>query len=89
MLDPFNGQWNVKLATVRTLGIIRFLQKFLKIEDDVTEGEVLLELQQFEDESASTDSVDITTDSPPYHYSPVTTGNEGRWNFATWSDNHI
>lgn len=86
MLDPFNGKWSVKVATVKTLGIIRFLQKFLKIDDDIVEGETLLELQQFEDNSESTDDVvALTTDSPPYHYSPVTTGNEGRYNFATWS----
>lgn len=85
MTSPFTGQWNVKLATVRTLGIIRFLQKFLKIEDEITEGEVLLELLQFEDESASTDSVAITTDDPPYKWADaVDPDDEGKWNFFTW-----
>jgi hypothetical protein len=87
MLDPFNGQWNVKLATVRTLGIIRFLQKFLKIDDEVTEGEILLELQQFEDESASTDDVTtpVTHTSQDYYWGDDDEEDtDGFWDFSTW-----
>lgn len=85
MVDPFNPKWNVKIATTRTLGIIQFLQKYLVIEDDIKEGETLLELQQLADSSESTDSVTIITDSPPYHYGPVVAGNEARYNFATYT----
>jgi hypothetical protein len=87
MKDPFNGKWSVKLATVRTLGIIRFLQKYLRIEDDVTEGEVLLELQQFEDESASTDSVDdlTTRTSQDYYWGDDTAqAYDSYWDFSTY-----
>ena len=85
MIDPFNGQWNVKIATVRTLGIIRFLQKYLKIEDKIVEGEVLLELQQFDDTSTSSDTVTVTTKTPPYYWEDVTGGKNGIvWNKFTW-----
>jgi len=85
MLDPFNGQWNVKLATVRTLGIIRFLQKYLKIEDDVTEGEVLLELMEFNDQTEVTGAIQsITTVAPPYKWADAD-DSEGKWNLFTWA----
>jgi hypothetical protein len=85
MLDPFNGKWSVKLATVRTLGIIRFLQKYLKIEDDVTEGEVLLELMEFNDQTEVTGAIQsITTVAPPYKWADAD-DSEGKWNLFTWA----
>jgi hypothetical protein len=86
MKTPFLGKWSVRVATVRTLTIIRFLQKFLRIEDDVVEGEVLLELQQYADTSADEDSVEaITTREPPYLWADATDpDDEGKWNFFTW-----
>lgn len=41
---------------------------------------VLVDAFSFSDEIVST-----SVDSPPYHYGPVTTGNEGRYNFATYT----
>jgi hypothetical protein len=87
MISPFAGQWSVKLATVKTLGIIRFLQKYLKIEDEIVEGETLLELQQFADESADSDSVDsITTHtSQDYYWGDDTTQSyDSFFDFSTW-----
>jgi hypothetical protein len=86
MRTPFEGQWSVKLATVRTMGIIRFLQQYLKIEDEIVEGDVLLELQQYADASESTDDVvAITTRAINYKWADATNpAEEGKWNFATW-----
>jgi hypothetical protein len=81
MLDPFSCQWSAKIATTKTLGIIQILQKFLIQEDNIREGETLLELQQFIDSSESTDSSAITnTTSPPYLWDDPGM----RWNFFTW-----
>jgi len=46
------------------------IQRFRKVDDAFS----------FSDEIVSQ-----TSDSAPYHYGPVTTGNEGRYNFATYT----
>lgn len=87
MKSPLLGKWSIKLATVKTLGIIRFLQKYLKIEDEIVEGETLLELQQFTDESADSDSVDsITTHtSQDYYWGDDTVhAYDSYWDFSTY-----
>lgn len=87
MIDPFNLQWSVKIATARTLGIISFLQKFLTKEDEIREGETLLELQQHTDVTEVNSSIQsIATREPPYLYADATNpANEGKWNLATWA----
>jgi len=86
MKTPFEGQWSVKVATVKTLGIIRFLQRYLKIEDEITEGETLLELMEFADTSEVSASIQsITTRAHPYLYADATDpDDEGKYNLATW-----
>jgi len=81
MRSPNDAVWSVRVATSRTIGIIAFLQKFLVQKDDVKEGETLLELMQYQDASADTASVSITTASPPYEYDDA----GSRYGFATWS----
>jgi hypothetical protein len=86
MRTPFEPRWSVKIATVKTLGIIRFLQKYLKIEDEITEGETLLELQEYNDHTECGESHSITTDTPPYKWADATdTDDEGKWNKMTWA----
>ncbi len=87
-LDPFNAEWQVKIATAKTLGIIKFLQRLLLVNDDIQEGEQLLSLILFGDsvEMSDTLTFPVETSQPPYYYADATVnGNEGRWNFSTWS----
>lgn len=79
--------YNVKIATTRTLGIIQFLQRYLLKDEDVKQGETLLELLEFSDDSEITDTLDsITTREPPYLYADATDpADEGKWNLATWA----
>jgi len=59
-----------------------------KERDNVTisPDEVIQRFRQLDDTLGITDEiVSVDTDSPPYHYGPVTTGNEGKYNFATYT----
>ncbi len=63
-----DGVWSVKLATMRTVGIIEFLQRMLR-NNGASEGEneLLLTFLQYADEAeADDDAPVITTTSPPY-----------------------
>jgi len=81
-------QYQVKLASVKTLGIVRFLQRLLKSKEVVIEGETLAEILNFDDAMEMSDTLTIPSRSTsgPYYYSPLDEEtNEGRWNFATWA----
>ena len=87
MQTPFRPVWKVKLATVRTLGIIQFLQDLLLVNEPLNEAEILLELFNFFDNFEMEDQLNSTflLDSPPYRYADAVDPNdEGTWNFATW-----
>lgn len=52
----------------------------------ISPDEVIQRFRNAYDEfSVADELVEITVDSAPYHYGPVTTGNEGKYNFATYT----
>jgi len=66
---PFDGEWQVELATLRTITLIDFLQNQIR-DRGVREGEseTLLTFLQFEDSATASDIIDnISVTSPPYH----------------------
>ena len=80
--------YRVRLATLRTIGIIEFLQDLVK-EKGVREGEsvTLLNFRTIDDEASAEDSiVSITSTSPPYVITDsdgnVTTGTAAKVNFS-------
>lgn len=81
--------YEVKFATLKTLGIIDFLQQRV-LDEEITENELetLLNYFQLEDSFNVSDSIGTpTTSSPPYKWSndAETTPNRLRWNLGTWS----
>ena len=76
--------YTVKLATLKTIGIIEVLQRLLR-NRSLTELEdaVLLTLQEYDDSASGDDdfdgSTDITTTSPPYVWGTM------KWGYFTWS----
>jgi hypothetical protein len=83
------GEYLVRLATLRTVTLVELLQNMLK-EKGVKEGEseTLLTFIDFADEGTGTDAIeDITVSSPPYHITDsdgnVTTGTPALVNFST------
>ena len=93
-----SGVWNVELATLRTLGIINFLQFLLK-DKGVREGEseTLLTFLNFDDSVGVTDNFEILdSSSPPYMWMPTDPADDqsiidanptktpARWNYSTW-----
>tara|TARA_R100001143_G_scaffold63549_1_gene71782 strand:- start:8933 stop:10462 length:1530 start_codon:yes stop_codon:yes gene_type:complete len=55
-------------------------------EIEISPNEVLQRFRKVSDAfSFSDEVVSKTSDSPPYHYGPVTTGNEARYNFSTYT----
>lgn len=101
MRTPEDGEWTVQLATLRSVGIIDFLQNLLK-DRGISEGEseTLLTFLHFEDEAEATDELTtpFTKTSPPYMWMPEDESDDAatiaanptktpiRWNFWTWSD---
>jgi hypothetical protein len=99
MRTPEEGEWTVKLATLRTIGIIDFLRALLR-RDDVkeNENETLLTLLQFTDEATAGDVLTFPAEitSPPYIWlsddpgeDATTIANAGglppiKWNYWTW-----
>ena len=86
-----DGMWNVRLATLRTVGIIEFLQRILRDNRQSTttsDAEFLLSFYQFDDSADADDALgSITTTSPPYKWedTPATPQtNPIRWNKFTW-----
>lgn len=55
-------------------------------EIEISPNEVIQRFRKVDDAfSMSDEIVSQTSDSAPYHYGPVTLGNEGRYNFATYT----
>lgn len=53
---------------------------------EISPDEVIQRYRNLKDDFNVTDEItEQTSDSAPYHWSPVTTGNPGNWNFFTWS----
>jgi len=98
--DVEEGEWTVELATLRSIGIIDFLQNLLK-DKGISEGEseTLLTFLQFDDEVEATDDLTLPseTTSPPYMWMSDDPGDDAttiannptktpiKWNFWTWS----
>lgn len=84
-----DGMWKIRLATLRTVGIIEFLQRMLRNNGDSEgENELLLSFYNFDDELSIADSftLPVAVTSPPYkYYSGTPTGDIGKWNFSTWA----
>jgi len=80
----------VKLASVKTLGIVRFLQRLLKSKEVVIEGETLTEILTFDDAMDVSDSLsaEARQTTGPYYWTDETEtsgdGEEMRWNFFVW-----
>jgi len=74
----------VKLASVKTLGIVRFLQRLLKSQEVVIEGETLTEILTFDYAMAVSDSLDAEARQTTGPYTWATGTNDAKWNFATW-----
>lgn len=99
MRTPEDGEWQVTLATLRTIGIIEFLQSLLK-EKGVADlsSDILLAFQDFTDMVHVNDVVPITINvtSAPYMWMPEDPGDDAAtisanpdktpavWNFFTW-----
>jgi len=89
--SPNKAVWNVKLATMRTVGIIKVLQDLIKFREYRTfDPDNLLSLIQFQDLARATDSLTIpsaTTSSPYYWWPNSGTGTNPpiKWNYWTWS----
>jgi hypothetical protein len=89
MRDPIGTsfEYDVTFATLKSIGIIEYLQRQLRDREIVIDDqETLLNYFQIEDSMGLTDSLDTpSTNSPPYVYGPTGgSGNVGKWNFATW-----
>jgi hypothetical protein len=53
---------------------------------EINPNEVIQRFRNLLDTFEVTDEItDVIQGTPPYAWAPVTTGNEGKWNFATWS----
>ena len=78
---------NVTLATIRTFGMVEFLQKLLTAKDKeikIALDEVLDRLVNFTDRATVTDEMSpVITTSPPYTYEGGI--NDFNWGFGTWS----
>lgn len=81
--DGENFVYRVSFATLKTLGIIEYLQKSLKDEEITEDEQETLLKYLMEDESIAfvDEVVDINVTSPPYRYDDE----DSRYNFATWS----
>jgi hypothetical protein len=76
--------YQVKLASVKTLGIVRFLQRLLKSREVVLEGETLTEILNFDDAMEVNDSLDAEARQTTGPYTWADGTNDATWNFATW-----
>lgn len=83
------GNWSIKLATAKTLGIIELLQELIRFREvREYDPDTLLSLLQADDLIKLTDSsiVPLATTSPPYQWVDDIgdQDNPGQWNSATW-----
>ena len=89
MRTPADGEWRVKIATLKTISVLDFMQSLLR-DDEITqnEAETLLNLLAFAESVEVSDVLTLPTNvtSPPYVWGPSdeSGANVGRWNFATW-----
>lgn len=83
MRTPYDGEWEVAVSSLRTIGIINFLQKLLRDDEPIDENVMLLKLLDFTDSYGLTDTLTLPTNmtSPPYYYDDA----GAIWNFTTWS----
>jgi len=87
MITKDKGQWDITLATAKTMGIVSFLQELLR-KKEIKENEIesLLNFFQFDDPASITDSIGTpSTSSPPYVWYSGTETNYIRWNLFTWT----
>lgn len=89
MRDPLgvSFEYEVAFATLKSIGIIEYLQKQLRDREIIVDDqETLLNYLQVDDTIGMTDSLGTpTTDSCPYVYGGTgATGNVGRYGFATY-----
>lgn len=89
--DPEGTQfvYEVKFATLKSIGIIEYLQNQLRSKEVIVDDdETLLNYIPLEDSTATTDSLDTpTSSSPPYKWSndAGTTPNKMVWGYFTWN----
>lgn len=89
MRDPLgeNLEYEVKFATLKSVGIIEYLQNQLRSREVIVDdAETLLNLYSFtSDTLATSDTLDPPTDdAPPYVWAGAG-GNEMVWGYFTWS----
>jgi hypothetical protein len=84
------AEWSVKLATMRTVGIIELLQRLIRAREiKIYDNDNLEYLIQIEDTIESTDSCTYPSSviSPPYYYDDggaTPELNIGKWNLSTY-----
>lgn len=90
--------WNVRLATLRTMGIVEFMLDQLRVNQPIeNDQEILQSFRDFFDSMAMSDSVSVSeVTSPPYMWMPDDPGDDAsaisdepgktpmRWNYFTW-----
>lgn len=91
MRSPQDGFYKVELATMRTIGIIDFLQELLKIEKRIIlkeqEQEPLLTYHALADSFGMADAIGTPSSNPTQDYVWVDNGepNPIIWNMWTWA----
>ena len=96
-----DGEWTVELATLRSVGVIAFLQNLLR-DRGISEGEseTLLTFLQFDDQVNVSDTLTLPSEvtSPPYMWmsddpaqDATTISNNPtktpiKWNYWTWAE---
>jgi hypothetical protein len=80
MRTPYDGEYVVAISSLRTIGIITFLQKLLRDDEQVDENTTLLKLIGLTDALGMTDTLTFPSNltSPPYVYDTAVCG------FSTW-----
>ena len=82
MRDP-NGtsfEYEVRFATMKTIGIIDYLQSQLRSKEVIVDDrETLLNFFPLTDTVTASDDISITTSEGPYEWGGFT------WGYGTWS----
>jgi hypothetical protein len=90
MLSEDKGHYVVKLATMRTIGIIQVLQDLIRFREiREFDPDALLSFIEILDTCGATDSIEAieTFDTQDYYWADVESGQqEGFWNLATWDE---
>jgi hypothetical protein len=86
-LDAF--EWKIEFLTSGQTKLTDILISLIGKDNqnvEISPNEVIQKFRQVVDAfSFSDEIVSVTSDSAPYHYGPVTAGNEGLYNFATYT----